>query len=199
MLYFSSFAVGTNPFFVAQVNNTVDVSDHISKVVGNHTIKFGGGYVRFKVKQLPDLVANGTFSFFGSGNQSTGNGFADFLLGLPDFYSQQSSPAFYESAATGGLFAQDSWRIRPNLTINYGLRWDYITPWSEEHAQTTTFVAGVQSTIFPGAPLGYLVPGDRLPNGQTLPSTIAATPMDNFSPRLGTAFSSRRSKSILGL
>jgi hypothetical protein len=198
MLYFNSFAVGSNPFYLQQVNNTIDVSDHVSKVAGNHTIKFGGGYVLFKVKQLPDLIANGTFSFFGSGQQSTGNGFADFLLGLPDFYSQQSSPAFYERAATGGLFAQDSWRIRPNLTVNYGLRWDYITPWSEEHAQTTTFVAGVQSTIFPGAPLGYLVPGDPLPDGSRIPSAIAPTPLDNFSPRLGIAYSPGWSKGLLG-
>jgi hypothetical protein len=198
MLYFNSFAVGTNPFFVAQVNNTFDLSDHLSKVVGSHTIKFGGGYVRFKVKQLPDLVANGTFSFFGSGNQSTGNGFADFLLGLPDFYSQQSSPAFYESSATGGVFAQDSWRIRPNLTVNYGFRWDYITPWSEEHAQTTTFVPGAQSKIFPGAPLGYLVPGDPLPDGSRIPSSIAPTPLDNFSPRLGIAYSPGWSHGLLG-
>src|SRR6202140_5848388 len=130
-LYFNSFTTGTEPFFVAQVNNTFQVSDTLSKVRGNHTIKTGFQYTWYKVKQNPDLVANGTFSFFGSGNQSTGNGFADFLLGLPDFYSQQSSPAFYESAANGGAFAQDSWRIRPNITINYGLRWDYITPWAE--------------------------------------------------------------------
>ena len=189
MMYFNSFAVGTNPFFLAQVNNTFDAGDHFSKVMGAHSLKFGGSLIRYNVKQLPDLVANGTFSFFGSGNQSTGNGFADFLLGLPDFYSQQSSPAFYESSATGGVFAQDSWRVRPNLTINYGLRWDYITPWSEEHNQATTFVAGVQSTIFPGAPLGYLVPGDILPDGSRIPSGIAPTPLDNFSPRLGIAYS----------
>jgi Carboxypeptidase regulatory-like domain len=196
-LYFNSFAVGTNPFYLEQVNNTFDVSDHVSKVVGNHTIKAGGGYVWYKVKQLPDLVANGTFSFFGSGNQSTGNGFADFLLGLPDFYSQQSSPAFYESSANGGLFAQDSWRIRPNVTINYGLRWDYLTPWAEKYHQTTTFVQGVQSKTFPGAPLGYLVPGDPLPDGSRIPSAIAPTPLDNFSPRLGIAYSPGWSRGLL--
>ena len=53
---------------------------------------------------------------------------------------------------------EDSWRIRPNVTINYGLRCDYITPWAEEDNQITTFVQGVESTTFPGAPLGYLVP-----------------------------------------
>jgi len=188
-LYFNSFTTGTEPFFVAQINNTFDVSDTISKVRGNHTLKAGVEFIWYKVKQNPDLVANGTFSFFGSGNQSTGNGFADFLLGLPDFYSQQSSPAFYESATNGGIFAQDSWRVRPNITINYGLRWDYITPWAEEHHQTTTFVQGVESATFPGAPLGYLVPGDPLPDGSHIPVAIAPSPLNNFSPRLGVAYS----------
>jgi hypothetical protein len=198
MLYFNSFAVGSNPFFLAQVNNTIDFGEAISKVAGNHTMKFGGQYIRYDVKQLPDLVANGTFSFFGSGSQSTGNGFADFLLGLPDFYSQQSSPPFHELSATGGIFAEDSWRVRPNLTLNYGLRWDYIRGWSELDNQGTTLIPGLESQTFPGAPLGYLVPGDRLPNGQALPSTIARTPLDDFSPRLGLAYSPNWSTGLLG-
>jgi hypothetical protein len=197
-LYFNSFAVGTNPFFVAQVNNTIDSGDTVSKVIGNHTLKFGGQYIWYGVKQAPDLVANGTFSFFGSGAQSTGNGFADFLLGLPDFYSQQSSPPFHEFSATGGIFADDSWRARSNLTINYGLRWDYIRGWSELHNQGTTLIPGVESQTFPGAPLGYLVPGDRLPNGRALSSTLAYTPLDDFSPRLGLAYSPNWSKGFLG-
>jgi Carboxypeptidase regulatory-like domain len=198
MLYFNSFAVGTNPFFVAQVNNTIDSAESLSKAVGNHTMKFGGQYIWYGVKQAPDLVANGTFSFFGSGTQSTGDGFADFLLGLPDFYSQQSSPPFHEFSATAGIFAEDSWRVRPGLTINYGLRWDYIRGWSELHNQGTTLIPGVQSQTFPGAPLGYVVPGDRLPNGQMIPSTLAPTPLDDFSPRLGIAYSPSWSKGLLG-
>ena len=198
MLYFNSFAIGTNPFFVAQVNNAIDSGDTLSKAVGNHTIKFGGQYISYGVKQAPDLVANGTFSFFGSGAQSTGNGFADFLLGLPDFYSQQSSPPFHEFSATGGIFVEDSWRARSTLTINYGLRWVYIRGWSELHNQGTTLIPAVETQTFPGAPLGYLVPGDRLPNGETLPSTLAHTPMDDFSPRLGVAYSPNWSKGFLG-
>ncbi|QNI32073.1 TonB-dependent receptor [Alloacidobacterium dinghuense] len=188
-LYFNGFSVGTNPFSLAQVNDTYDLGDSVSRTIGNHTLKVGGRYIWYKVKQDPNLVANGTFSFFGSGNQTTGNGFADFLLGLPDFYSQQSSPTFYESAADGDLFAQDSFRVRPSLTLNYGLRWDYVTPWAEKYHQTTTFVQGVQSTTFPGAPLGYLVPGDPLPGGGHIPAGIAPTPLNNFSPRFGLAYS----------
>jgi len=175
-LYFNTFTIGTNPFALGQVNNTYEASDNLSKVHGNHTLKFGAQYTRFRVKQLPDLVANGTFSFFGSGAQSTGNGFADFLLGVPDNYSQQSSPAFYELSVTAGIFAQDSWRIRTNLTLNYGLRWDYIRPWSEEHNQISTLIYGQNSVQFPGAPTGYVLPGDP-----GIPSTIAPTPLNDFS------------------
>jgi len=191
-LYFNTFTIGTNPFALGQVNNTYEASDSFSKVHANHALKFGGQYTRFKVKQLPDLVANGTFSFFGSGAQSTGNGFADFLLGLPDNYSQQSSPAFYELSVNAGIFAQDSWRIRPNLTLNYGLRWDYIRPWSEEHNQISTLIYGQNSVQFPGAPTGYVLPGDP-----GVPSTIAPTPLNDFSPRLGLAYSPAGSDGLL--
>jgi len=191
-LYFNTFTVGTNPFSLGQMNNTYEASDNFSKVRGSHTLKFGGQYTRFKVKQLPNLVANGTFSFFGSGAQSTGNGFADFLLGLPDNYSQQSSPAFYELSVNAGVFAEDSWRIRPNLTINYGLRWDYVRPWSEDHNQISTLIYGENSVQFPGAPTGYVLPGDP-----GVPSTIAPTPLNDFSPRLGIAYSPAWSSGFL--
>jgi hypothetical protein len=196
-LYFNGFSVGTNPFSLAQVNSNYDLSDSVSRTANNHTIKIGGRYVWYKVKQAPNLVANGTFSFFASGNQTTGNDYADFLLGMPDFYSQQSSPTFYESAADGDLFAQDSFRVRPNLTLNYGVRWDYVTPWAEKYHQTTTFVQGVQSATFPGAPLGYLVPGDPLPGGGHIPAGIAPTPLNNLSPRFGLAFSPPSSDGFL--
>jgi len=195
-MFFNGFSVGTNPFSLGQVNSNYDLSDSITRTVGNHTIKAGGRYIWYRVKQAPNLVANGTFSFFASGSQTTGNDYADFLLGLPDFYSQQSSPNFYESAADGDVFVQDSYRVRSNLTLNYGLRWDYVTPWAERYHQTTTLIQGIQSQTFPGAPLGYLVPGDPLPGGGHVPAGIAPTPMNNFSPRLGLAYSPSASDGI---
>ncbi len=196
-LFFNGFSIGTNPFSLAQVNSNYDLSNSLTRTAGNHTFKFGGRYIWYRVKQDPNLVANGTYSFFASGNQTTGNDYADFLLGLPDFYSQQSSPSFYERAASGDLFAQDSYRILPNLTFNYGLRWDYVTPWAEKYHQITTFVLGAQSQTFPGAPMGYLVPGDVLPDGHKIPAGIAPTPLDNFSPRFGLAYSPNLSSGFL--
>jgi hypothetical protein len=99
-LFFNGFSIGTNPFSIAQVNSNYDLSNSLTRTAGNHTFKFGGRYIWYRVKQAPNLVANGTYSFFASGKQTTGNDYADFLLGLPDFYSQQSSPTFYERAET---------------------------------------------------------------------------------------------------
>jgi hypothetical protein len=197
VLYFNGFTVGTNPFSLAQVNSNYDLYEAVSHTLGNHNFKAGTRFTWFQVKQAMNLVANGTYSFFASGQQTTGNDFADFLLGMPDFYSQQSSPPFYERATDGDLFVEDSYRIRPNLTLNYGLRWDYVTPWSEMHNQITTFAVGVQSVVFPGAPLGYLVPGDPLPGGGHVPPGIAPTPHDNFSPRFGIAYSPNAQDGIL--
>jgi hypothetical protein len=149
--------------------------------VGVHTIKFGGEAHVEHVKQNVNLLANGQFLFSGG---STGSDFADFLLGLPSLYSQQSTPQFTEKTKYAGFFGQDSWRLRPNLTLNYGLRWEYIEPWSEEHDQISTLILGQQSQRFPGAPTGYVLPGDR-----GIPGTIAYTPWNDFSPRLGLAYS----------
>jgi hypothetical protein len=180
---------GTNPFSLLQVNNTYEWLDNFSKVTGSHTLKLGGEFHNDAVKQLPDLIANGEFEFFGS---ATGSDFADFLLGVPSVYSQQSSPAFHELSRYAGIYAQDSWRMRPNLTLNYGLRWDWIRPWSEKYDQTSTLIPGEESVKFPGAPSGYVFPGDS-----GIPSTIAPTPNDDFSPRVGLAYSPNWNSGLL--
>jgi hypothetical protein len=59
-MFFNGFSIGTNPFSLAQVNSTYDLSDSLSRTAGNHTFKFGGRYIWYRVKQAPNLVANGT-------------------------------------------------------------------------------------------------------------------------------------------
>jgi hypothetical protein len=183
---FNTFTLGTTPFAIDQRQNTYQLQDSVSKAFGNHTAKFGGQVRLMRVTQDVNLVANGEFEFFGT---TTGSDFADYLLGFPSVYSQQSTPIFRERSAYAGLYAQDSWRVRDNLTLNYGLRWEWLRPWSEDNLQTSTLIQGVQSQKFPGAPPGYVLPGDVLPNGTTIPSTIAHTPNDNFAPRVGLAYS----------
>jgi hypothetical protein len=185
-LNFNGYSTGAAANELIQVNNTYQVSDDFSKVLGNHTVKFGAEFHADEVNAVPIAQFNGNFVFSGT---ETGVDFADFLIGVPSQYNQSQLNPFYARNKYVGLFAQDSWHVLQNLTLNYGLRWDRIAPWSEKYNQISTFVPGVQSVVFPGAPPGILYPGDLLPGGKEIPNTLAPIDALDFSPRVGLAWS----------
>src|SRR6202050_2318240 len=178
---FNSFTLGTNTNELKQYNNTFQILDNFSKVIGAHTIKFGGEFHYDQVNVNATAQFNGSFLFFGT---ETGLDFADFLLGVPSQYNQSQLQPFYGRNKYVGLYAQDSWRIRPNLTLNYGLRWDRIEPWYEKYNQIATFEPGKQSIVFPGAPAGILYPTDP-----GVPRTLGPPGNLDFAPRIGLAYS----------
>jgi hypothetical protein len=180
-LNFNAYSTGTAANQLIQDNNTYQAADDFSKVLGGHTIKFGVEFHTDQVNAHPIAQFNGSFVFSGA---ETGVDFADFLIGVPSQYNQSQLNPFYARNKYVGLFAQDSWHALSNLTINYGVRWDRITPWTEKYNQISTFEAGKQSVVFPGAPAGILYPGDP-----GVPDTLA--PINNlaFSPRVGLAWS----------
>ena len=185
-LNFNAYSTGAAANKLTQINNTYQVTDTFSRVIGNHTIKLGGAFHADEVNAHPIAQYNGSFVFSGT---ETGVDFADFLIGVPSQYNQSQLNPFYARNKYAGLFAQDSWKALPNLTLNYGLRWDRVAPWSEKYNQISTFEAGTQSIVFPGAPAGLLYPGDKLANGQTIPNTLASIGNHNFAPRVGFAWS----------
>jgi hypothetical protein len=161
----------------------------VTKVLGNHTLKFGGETHLDQVNANPIAQFNGDFVFSGT---ETGVDFADFLIGVPSQYNQSQLNPFYARNQYFGLFAQDSWHARPNLTVNYGLRWDRIAPWSEKYNQISTFVAGAQSVVFPGAPAGILYPGDP-----GVSKTLAPVGELSLAPRVGWPGRRRRMRAAL--
>jgi hypothetical protein len=188
---FNNFSIGTNTNELRQVNNIFQSSDNFSKVTGTHTVTVGGEFHYDQVNVNPIAQLNGNFIFYGS---ETGFDFADFLLGIPSQYNQSQLQAFYGRNKYVGLYAQDGWRIRKNLTLNYGLRWDRIEPWYEKYNQIATFAPGRQSVVFPGAPAGILFPTDP-----GVPRTLAPAGNLDFAPRIGLAYSpSAGQDSLLG-
>jgi hypothetical protein len=180
---FPSFVMGVPITNETQVNNTLYLSDTVSRVLGSHTLRFGGQFHADQVNEHPNATFNGTFSINGT---ETGSAFVDFLIGMPSNFTQSSGEPFYLRNRYTGLFGQDSWRPRNDLTVSLGLRWDFIVPFWEKYNQLQTIIPGRQSVLYPNAPGGLVVPGDP-----GIPSTISPSKGDNFAPRLGLAYAPR--------
>jgi Carboxypeptidase regulatory-like domain len=187
--------IGVPTLNTYQPNTTYTASDVFLKSLEKHTLKFGGEFRYLQVNERNYANPNGGFTFDGN---VTGVDFADFLLGAT--CSQCSAP--YTQAALqlldsrtryGGAFAQDSWKVKSNLTLNLGLRWEVSMPWYDTQGKLQAFIPGETSTVFPLSPTGLVFPGD--PN---VPKTLAPTRYNNLGPRLGLAYSPGFSDGALG-
>jgi hypothetical protein len=176
---FNDFTIGVDTTALVQAENIFEGADAFSRIIGKHGLKFGGELHKDQINTHPDVVFNGSFGFNGS---ETGVDFADFLLGVASSYTQGQAEGFYNRNVYASAFAQDSWKATNQLTVNFGVRWDRIRPWSEKFNQLQTLVKGEQSQVFPGAPQGLVFPGDP-----GVPDSLAPA-RNNFSPRVGIAY-----------
>ncbi|MGB6941674.1 MAG: carboxypeptidase regulatory-like domain-containing protein [Bryobacteraceae bacterium] len=182
------FNLGFSPYGPQPViDNTYQLDDNFSKVVGNHTLKFGFDGRRYEVNDSYDAQNNGDFTFGGAGTYTTSDPAADFLLGIPDSYIQSSGNVQNFRAYEYYLYVQDSWKVTNNLVLNYGLGYQIDTPLNNQRygmEDNNCFFPGQQSTVYPTAPLGLLFPGDT---GCSTSGTFQHN--DHFAPRFGFAYS----------
>ena len=173
-----------------RVQNTYQVTDNFSKVWGHHTFKAGFNMDRLEINNPFYNNLNGNFGYQGAGVFSTGNAGADFLLGVPDSYTQGSGSIVRARGREYFSYGQDQWQVRPDLTLTLGVAWDIETPYKNLYANgevMSAFRPGQQSTVFPTAPLGYVFPGDKGINSYGGPTIHYS----DFAPRLGFAWSPR--------
>lgn len=177
--------------------NVYGIRDVLSTTRGRHTLYLGGEEGLEKDFQLTSLNNYGTFTFSttnGASSARTTNGLSDFLAGTPASMGQDTGLYANANWYSYGLFAQDDWRIRPNLTLNLGLRYDWQQAPTDPQHMNSNFSPGVQSHAFSNvsivgkpnlnlAPLGMLFPGDP-----GVPVGGAFTPMNHVSPRVGFAY-----------
>jgi Carboxypeptidase regulatory-like domain len=213
MLLAGGFALGNNLVGnVAQTGNIYQGLDTYSRSVGPHTLKFGADVHNQRLNQFSYYDINGAFFFSGGGPNDIA--FSDlvpnYLLGLPDLYTQGSANGMDVRSTQFDLFAQDAWKLKPNLTLNYGLRWEFNTPQEDAGHRIQAFRPGQTTSIYPCTlsasdpllvsiggsdcsphglarsvfPLGLVFPGDA-----GVPSGLTNNYLKAFAPRAGLAWS----------
>jgi hypothetical protein len=159
------------------------VRDVLTSTKGRHSLVYGGEMFLDHIYTVGDIDNYGSFAFSTSGPTTTGNTLADFITGSVASMEQDSPYASLLSTWHYGMFAKDTYKITPRLTLNLGLRYDIDTPPVQSQNLTQTFVPNVQSTVSPSAPEGLLYPGDK---GVT--RGPVSLKLHHISPRVGIAW-----------
>jgi len=158
---------------------------------GRHTVAIGGEANLEKDMQNTTLDNWGTFGFAagttGSGAtkacERTCNPLTDFVLGLNSSIEQDTGIYALDNTWQYGMFVQDDWKARQNLTFNLGIRWDIQTPPTDPHNRESAWVPGVKSTTEPNLPVGLNIIGDP-----GLTRGIVPIDFKHISPRAGFAY-----------
>jgi outer membrane receptor protein involved in Fe transport len=194
---FTSFGGLTDPTPSRELDQTYTVSDTVIWNHGKQNWRFGGDYRRILQGFRSARNAEGSFVFTGfatsaylpGGTQplpGTGNDFADFLLGLPQQSTLQSGTTDYEFRANSyDLYAQNDWRVLPNLSVNLGLRYEYVSPFSESENR----IANLDVSFSPESVTAFRVlNGQAGPFTGSFPATLVHPDRNNFAPRVGIAY-----------
>jgi hypothetical protein len=181
------------------INQSISFSDFVSWNYKKHNLRFGGDFRRVHADTLtaPGNLQSGasplgSFTFTGYATQpagssslSNGYGFADFLLGRPQQAAVQAGlQKTYLRANVWDLYANDDWRILPRLSLNYGLRYEYFSPYSEINNRLANIDHNADFTQ-----IAAVSPGQTGPyTGTTYPGTLVNPDRTMFSPRFGFAW-----------
>jgi hypothetical protein len=183
-------------------NQTLSVSGGINKMAGKHSYRAGVDANWAQRNSKTDSNGRGTFTFTGyatilfdeQGRQvsGTGNDFADFLLSLPYATSRRyvdssvnpQGNGLYLRNRTWNLYVMDNWRVRSNLTLNYGIRYEYTGPSFEKYDRLVSLDANSDFSE-----LAQVFPGEKGPLSDRYFSRSLVNPdRNNFAPRVGIAW-----------
>ncbi len=192
IIFTPGFNLGPSPQGPTKLHDmTYQVQDHIIIPHGRHEWKLGVDVRRVQNNFLFDFFNNGSFTFGGASNGTlpggtfTGDATADFVGGFPGNFFQFSSALYNIRSTSQYYYAQDTIKVRPRLTVNLGVRYEYNSPQYDTHNNIIGFFgAGAQSKVFPNAPPGVLYPGDPgTPN-----RALVFPDKNNWAPRVGFAW-----------
>ena len=196
-------APGTNAI---QHQVMMEPSDVITMIKGKHVLHFGGEFLDQQINttlwgnvDAGHLNFNGVYTNASTGDALSGVPYADFLLGQTNNWSSNNTPEFYPRLKSVQLFVQDDVKLRPNLTVNAGVRWEGWTGMSDAHGNERSFDPTV---VNPGVDpfgnantLGAMWYGKTQANGRT--KTIAPL-WTVFLPRFGASWQPKPNTVIRG-
>jgi len=187
---FNNFISEVQPTF--SIAQTISLSETLSWIHGKHNLRFGGDYRRVHRDFLGQGNATGSFEFTGQYHkelQQTDQALAslaDFLAGEPTQTSISASDSkTYLRDNVYDLYANDDWRVRPSLTLQIGVRYDFYAPYTEKYnhlAMVDTNPGGNFTSV------GQVSAGTTSPNYGSLPDSLVYPYRIGFSPRLGIAW-----------
>jgi hypothetical protein len=167
-----------------------DPSDVVTMIVGKHVLHFGGEFLIYQNNSTAWGNLNaGQVNFTGQytsqyvGSTQSGAPYADFLLGDAQHWEANETPEYGGREKLPQMFVQDDYKIRPNLTLNLGLRYQIQTGWSEVKGNEATFDPTVQNPV--SNTLGAIWFGSTHANGRT---HLQKPVYDTFLPRVGFAY-----------
>jgi hypothetical protein len=170
--------------------DSFQITDSLHWVKGAHEIAVGGDFLRTGFDGVNTYRQNGSFRF--RGTSYSGNPLSDLMLGYADRFLQGGGEYTSRRGNMGSLFFQDNFKVRRNLVLSLGLRWDPFVPPAEEKGRSECFVPGAQSTRFPKAPAGYLYAGDS-----GCPAGGFYSSWKQLAPRLGVSYNPGGGKTVI--
>ena len=166
--------------------NSYQLADDVDLVRGRHQIAAGFNLIRVQNNTISGFDENGTFTFNGS---FTGSPVSDFITGLASDFQQTNPTPDDLRQWVMSFYAQDSFRVSPRFTLNFGLRWEPTFADPDKYGRgdsfsEAAFLAGQVSVVHPTAPAGLFFKGDA-----GIPPAMWNGHLANFAPRLGVVWS----------
>jgi hypothetical protein len=200
--------------------NVYQIIDNVTKIVGSQSLKAGVDYQNIRFETLQPYYSRGEYDYTGDatsipGVGNTGYGVADFLLNDLMVAKLSNIVTDGDEHASTSLYFQDDWRVKRNLTVNLGLRWDYFQPYKEVSGKQASFIFNTTPTLNTTTGFGsvtgqYLIPSQSQAYASTFISKygfdkalaednmtivydsnprLQTTPKTNFAPRVGLSWS----------
>lgn len=202
--------IGT-PYYYPTLENehVLEILDNLTKIVGNHALKFGVDFQRINTAELQPVIATGAYNFTGEytgipGVANTGSGVADFLANEMNSATLGTARFTNDHRWMRSAYGQDDWRVTPKLTLNLGLRYDFFGPKTELNGNQANFIPGAlgigtgtgtfelpnsnQQNALPQSFLNLLTQNHVSTAYSSNPALVKSQTL-NFAPRFGISYS----------